>query len=87
MNSWNIMKSDTKCYLTNIAKDKNDSKVMSTFLLIEFLNVATSKLSSHPGLEIIKKWKSFQHVNNKIVDPVPIVNHRKDILQIQLTSS
>lgn len=86
MNSWNIMKSDTKDSLTNILKDKNDSKVMPTFLLIKFLKVATSKLSSHPGRDILKKWKSLQHVNNRIIDPVPDINHRKDILQIQLKS-
>ena len=55
MNSCNILKSDTIDSLTNIVKDKIDSKIILTSLLIEFLKVATSKLSSHPGREIIQK--------------------------------
>ena len=55
MNSCNILKSDTIDSLTNIVKDKNDLKVMPTSLLIEFLKVATSKISSHHIREIIKK--------------------------------
>ena len=51
----NIMMSDTIDSLTNIVKDKNDLKVMPTSLLIEFLKVATSKISSHHIREIIKK--------------------------------
>ena len=75
----NIMMSGTIDSLTNIVKDKIDSKIILTSLLIEFLKVATSKLSSHPGREIIQKQKSFQHVNNRIIFPSPVINDRKDV--------